>query len=472
MINRNRNRTLATVIAMIMIASIAVSSVSSATISADHEVAPSIESDRDLGVTAATIDMAVKIGEINPDEIRAFISEQPRSLRGTGFYSSVSPDGTQVRADSRQTRNSGRSNYYRPVFLSFEEEIVAEGIFHHKFVFGVTDGKFAIHRVAAMNGMADEWSFWIPGSSLCFESNYLVNSSDPEYVSPAVLMAQSGIEVWGISPRYSFVPENETNFTFMKKWDESVFMKDNNFAYSVIEIYNGMMEFVYGDPIPLIVGGHSQGARHAAIIAAERNPDGFISLDMPGSLDPERDADIIAMAKIAFDTLEAERANGTYHDASMAGFKQMFQFADNQTILYALIYTKDLGGFAYYQGYCTGDMEQGLYFTNLSTMAKMTEMASPYQPNSLNLAIYGQWAEIPEYQIPYDQIGCSVFNGEAGFGTGDRCDQAAKEIMQGGNLDVSTVRSESSSHADLVSANNPRFWKRHVIPWMKSIGEE
>ena len=97
-------------------------------------------------------------------------------------------------------------------------------------------------------------------------------------------------------------------------------------------------------------------------------------------------------------------------------------------------------------------------------MLAMANTANPYQPNSLNLAIYGQWAGVPEYQIQYDQIKCPVLNVEAGLGMGYLCDGAAKQITEGSNLSVTTIRMESYGHADLVIENSGQIWKLYIIP--------
>ncbi len=179
---------------------------------------------------------------------------------------------------------------------SMNREPLVDDIVHYSFEIPVGPGAFdviGLHRVVKERQpcrpiRTRESIFLIHGASGYFENGFL----RPLSSSMAVFLAQNDIDVWGLDRRWSLVPAETSDFTFMQDWGMEKDVGDLDIALSVARCTrlltgNGWRK--------MDLLGHSWGATLGyALLSAEtqrppgrRQVKGFIPADFYFKTDSE-----------------------------------------------------------------------------------------------------------------------------------------------------------------------------------------
>jgi hypothetical protein len=108
----------------------------------------------------------------------------------------------------------------------------------------------------------------------------------------AAFLAQNGVDVWGIDLRWTGVPADTADLSFMRTWGMPQDAGDLGVALSVAHLYR---QRTGEEDRPLRLLGWSRGgqlgyayvAHEATLPLAERHVDGFVPVDVYLTLDPE-----------------------------------------------------------------------------------------------------------------------------------------------------------------------------------------
>lgn len=186
-------------------------------------------------------------------------------------------------------------------------EQVKDDIYHYSLKLQV--GPDAAHDVVVLHRVVRERTAWQPvasaqslflvhGDAWNFQGAFLASTltqAVPTEQSVAVYLAQRGVDVWGIDQRWTQVPLETTDFSFMKDWNLGTHAKDVGTGLatarrirSLTGSGNGQMKLL----------GWSRGAQVAYAYlnaetrqpAAQRHVNGFIPVDMVLHFGPEGEA--------------------------------------------------------------------------------------------------------------------------------------------------------------------------------------
>ncbi len=208
-----------------------------------------------------------------------------------------------------------------------QREVVYEGIAHYSWVVKVGPGAhdlIRLHRVVKEvrphhPAALDQAVMFFPGSPTYFEGLYLVpkiSDVPARDRAIAIFLAKNGIDVWGIDYRWALVPEETTDFCFMKKWGSSQDVEDAQVALTLARWIRG--GWAKPDE-PFFVGGLSYGGMMSYAVAANdtqrprrfRNVKGIIPLDYGVKFDvPGYKAEACANV----DAFRALHKSGVYAD--------------------------------------------------------------------------------------------------------------------------------------------------------------
>ncbi len=153
--------------------------------------------------------------------------------------------------------------------VSFSRKHLLDNVYQYTAVLQVGPGvfdKIGIHRVVK------ERIPWLPvrtkyavvmlhGDTSNFESSFLgstLSGAVPKDQSAAIHLAMSGIDVWGMDRRVTFVTDDTTDFSFMKNWDTALHLRDTRLAVKIARVARLLTGCGSGKVILL---GHSRGAQ-------------------------------------------------------------------------------------------------------------------------------------------------------------------------------------------------------------------
>jgi hypothetical protein len=176
-----------------------------------------------------------------------------------------------------------------------ERQVLVDGIAYYHFDVIVGLGAYdriRIHRVVKERHpyqpehLAQAVMFF-PGSPTYFVGLYippLLSQVPARDRSIAIFLAKNGIDVWGMDYRWALVPENTTDFSFMKRWGVSRDVEDAQIALTIAREMRGDLMKPAGQ---LFLTGLSYGAIISYAVAADdsqrpsrlRNVKGIIPLD-------------------------------------------------------------------------------------------------------------------------------------------------------------------------------------------------
>lgn len=170
-------------------------------------------------------------------------------------------------------------------------------------------------------------AFLVHGSASNFTTAFLpteVASSLPADQALAIHLAQGGVDVWGIDLRWTFVPDTETDFSFMQSWNTAFHVKDIAIAATVARATRLLTGH---GASKLFFLGHSSGAH---LVYAYANADtqrpallrdvrGIIPVEVANRFAPDTDEAALAFAR--YEALKAQYDAGVFFDASSLGVK-------------------------------------------------------------------------------------------------------------------------------------------------------
>jgi hypothetical protein len=216
--------------------------------------------------------------------------------------------------------------------LATQRQVLVADVAYYQFLVAVGPGpydKIRVHRVVREQSPHQPMHLspaimFFPGEPTYFASLYiepLISKVPARDRSIAIYLAKNNIDVWGMDYRWALVPENTTDFGFMKDWNMSRDAEDGQIALSVARSLRGT---VLGPAGPLYVSGLSYGAQMTYAVAANdtqrpphlRNVKGIIPLD----------------CGLKFDS-DAARAEGcAYRDAAQQTIDSGTYYNDNRSM--------------------------------------------------------------------------------------------------------------------------------------------
>ncbi|WP_375770260.1 hypothetical protein NR798_05020 [Archangium gephyra] len=119
----------------------------------------------------------------------------------------------------------------------FEREQVVGDVYHYRIrlqVGGTANDVITLHRVVREKGAwrpvrAPESLFMVHGDAWNFQAAFMSSTLSPsveDKQSIAVYLAQKGVDVWGIDLRWTHVPQETQDFSFMKGWNLGTHAQD------------------------------------------------------------------------------------------------------------------------------------------------------------------------------------------------------------------------------------------------------
>ncbi len=176
-----------------------------------------------------------------------------------------------------------------------ERQVLVDNIAYYQFVVSVGPGQFdkiRIHRVVKERApyqplQLSQAIMFFPGEPTYFATLYiepLIDKGIARDRSIAIYLAEHNIDVWGMDYRWALVPEDTTNFTFMKDWGAERDARDGEIALTLARTIRGSFMQPAG---PMFISGLSYGAQIDYGIASDdlllpptqRNVKGIIPLD-------------------------------------------------------------------------------------------------------------------------------------------------------------------------------------------------
>jgi hypothetical protein len=399
----------------------------------------------------------------------------------------------------------------------FKREHVEGDIYHYSV--RVQVGPDAAHDIIGLHRVVREYFAWQPvftpesaflvhGDAWDFQGAFMAStltSAVPTKQSFAVFLAKQDVDVWGIDLRWTQVPLQTTDFSFMKDWSLGTHAEDVGKAMAVARRVrtltgsgNGKMNLL----------GWSRGAQVAyAYMSAEtrepasqRHVSGFIPVDMVFKFGPEAEAERQAACERA-QAGKAILAQGRYEGnlggpgaglAIMAVGQGALESPDTpaQPPLPPLPYGQlgvTLGAATYsfisapvpYYHFTAGEFANGalvgLRYVMTPQFFDFLASANPYQ--SLREQVEGDELQCGTTRLPYDDYLKDVkvpvlYVGAAG-GFGIYGEYSAKSLL--GSKDVTILRARRDldraaeyGHADLWLASDAqtKVWEP-IYQWMK-----
>lgn len=259
-----------------------------------------------------------------------------------------------VNASNSCTTNSSNNTWYEKAFyftsnqtnsslqlLSATRNVIEGNVAEYTFIIRTGTGEFdkiAIHRVTKENSAwhpehSDDGVLMLHGDVGNFDTAFMLSTLSTNFTtnvstnhSVAMYLAENGMDVWGLSLPWTFVPDNQTSFTFMQNWNTAKYIQDINKALKFAKsgrFYSGSgcddMFFL----------GWSRGAFEVWAYAnyetrlspSQRDVKAIIPVDDTFKYDPVAHAAFITSACTRFANVNATRASGTYHSTTGQGVK-------------------------------------------------------------------------------------------------------------------------------------------------------
>lgn len=222
--------------------------------------------------------------------------------------------------------------------VSVERKKLAGSIYEYILVLKVGNGKYdkiGIHRVV------EEKAPWVPvktkkavmlihGDSCNFTNAFMASTSNQSF---GIFLAKQGVDVWGIDLRWNFVPGTTTNFSFMKKWDTALHLKDIKLA---VKMARAIRAVTGSDSGKIFMLGHSRGAQLLYAYANEesqlpekrRDLKGIIPVDMAYKFSPDHE-DLKQAALVRYQAYKSLYDSGIYYSDEAKSMKNIAYLAQS-----------------------------------------------------------------------------------------------------------------------------------------------
>ena len=170
---------------------------------------------------------------------------------------------TYEKAVSMLAQSSGSA----PVLISVDRTRLIGNIYKYSFIFKVGKCEFdkiGVYRVVKEEQTvpinAEEAVMLLHGESSDFDSAFLMSTMSDKvsaYHSLGIYLAQNRVDVWGVSRRGTFVPNDTTDFSFMETWDTALHLSDIKIA---VKFAREIREQTGSGSDKIFILGHSRGA--------------------------------------------------------------------------------------------------------------------------------------------------------------------------------------------------------------------
>lgn len=219
-------------------------------------------------------------------------------------------------------------------YYSLEREHLFDDVYTYSMIFKVGKGEFdkiRIHRVVKEKApylpiKAEKAVMMIHGDTANFNTTFLPASDyKPINQSLAAFLAKNNVDVWGIDLRWTFVPDDVTDFTFMKNWNTDLHLRDIKHSVKYARLVRSITNCGNGK---LFLLGHSRGAYYTFAYAnmetqkleALRDIKGIIPLDVLLKAAPENE-NLKQAAYTRYQLLKQKYNSGIYCDNEGASLK-------------------------------------------------------------------------------------------------------------------------------------------------------
>ena len=338
-----------------------------------------------------------------------------------------------------------------------------EDVYH----IGDTD-PVGLHLLMKEEESPEEIIVMLSGTGLDFRTNFLT----PENQNLAMFYADDGYMVVGIDYRETLIDfEPGETYSNMKKWGIDEHIKDVD---DVIEISQEITDI---DEYSLV--GHSLGGILSLAYASKYNNDEDIQSIVvleAGQFNPETETNMVVRAEESYYSALQAIDDGNYVELEMLGFAQIIfnakidpqgdsgiqspfggNFTNEEFVLFSLIYTNQLpGNWHFNQGFCSGDMFNGLNYSPIDVMYEVGLNGTIY-PMAIERDFYAWMGGVSNgYTIEYDTIQVPVMWINTVGGMGERGEYTAQKIRDEGNEEVEFVLIEGG-HVDIIYGNQEDY---------------
>ena len=467
--NGNISRTAAIVIAMIMIAMTAFSSVSGATTSEERTEVVQLQMMQELNEELAKAVLPENTVRNNMDGRKG---DSRTEIREMGIKNSGMSSASFIPSYPRVI------DYCR-VGLVFDD--IAKYIITIQFEPGENNTKILpgyVRETGLICTEADELLLILPGQSLT--EHFYADSDSPE--SMAIYFAQEGYNVVVLNRRESSVQMGEANSSDMKNWTIEDYLNDMYYDIIISRLHTGLLNRRGMSNVRVYAIGHSIGA--ALLVDYEANGydnrwfgdlDKIIPVDIITKYNPAY-PELIQDQKYRYDNVTSDIEGGKYCNDDMAGMIglaqlafgfpngtdvhpeltniQMFRMMASQTYLFEdYPFTPDYH-------YWTGDIGGLRYIDEQRILlATITGGAVPYSPLILDQRIAGLMGNVDGCDIDPSEIDLPALY----IGLGGGCSYYGAwwwiEEVGKTNDNVTTLNWRNQGHASLVmDYNSPELW--------------
>jgi len=226
--------------------------------------------------------------------------------------------------------------------------------------------------------------------------------------------------------------------------------------------------------------GHSLGGILSLAYASKyKNDEDIQSIVVleAGQFNPETEPYMVESAKDSYYSALQAINDGNYAELEMLGFAQIIfnakidpqgdsgiqnifssgNFTNEDFVLFTLIYTNQSpGNWHFNQGFCSGNMTYGLYYSPIDVMYEVGLNGTIY-PMAIERDFYAWMGGVSNgYMIEYDTIQVPVMWINTVGGMGDRGEYTAQKIRDEGNEGVEFVLIEGG-HADIIYGNQEDY---------------
>jgi hypothetical protein len=197
----------------------------------------------------------------------------------------------------------------------------------------------------------------------------------PEGYSLGVYLAEKNVDVWGLDQRWALVPEDVTDFSFMRNWDTALHLKD---IQTVTKLCRYMRLAEGNGYKKILMLGMSRGVQYLFAYADaetqvpqyERDLKGIIPIDMAYKYEKQASKEA---ALVRYQVFKALYDAGVYYSSDGAGIKYLAYLAAAQPEEPS----ETIPGF---------NNKQAFLFTAAATYATFPPPMEPYEPFYHNLA--------------------------------------------------------------------------------------
>jgi pimeloyl-ACP methyl ester carboxylesterase len=347
-----------------------------------------------------------------------------------------------------------------------------EDVYH----IGDTD-PVGLHLLRKKGKYPEEIIMMLPGTGLGFRTNFLT----PENQNLAMFYADNGYMVAGIDYRETLIDyEPSETYNNMEKWGIDQHIKDMKkmikFSQKTTDI----------DEYSLV--GHSLGGILSLAYTSKYHGDEDIQSIVvleAGQFNPETETDMVERAEETYYSVLQAMDDGNYVELEMLGFAKIIlnakqdpdgdsgiqkssdeNFTNEEFVLFTLINTNLLpGNWQFNQGFCSGDMIEGLYYSPIDVIYEAGLNGTIY-PMAIERDLYAWMGSVSKgYTIEYDTILVPIVWINTEGGMGERGGYTAQKIRDEGNEEVEFVLIDGG-HIDIIYGNQEDYaydiWERYL----------